>query len=120
MGLCVEGCGSYTFPRLLGKSKAAEVLLFNHKLSAKEAYQFGMVSEVFSGNELNEKLWPRIVAFSELPAASLKITKKILQKFDEKKLDEVLELELDELYQRFDKPDFIEALVSFIGKKSKL
>lgn len=116
----MEGCASYTFPRILGKSKASEVLLFNHKLDAKEAYQFGMVSEVFPHSDLNDKLWPKIIEFSELPAISLKTTKRILQKFELKKLDEVLEVELEELYQRFDKPDFIEALVNFLSKKSKL
>lgn len=79
-----------------------------------------MVAEVYSKSDLNTKLWPKIIEFSELSATSLKITKKLLQKFDMKKLDEVAEAELDELYQRLDKPDFIEFLVNFIGKKSKL
>ncbi len=38
-GLILKACSSYTFPRLMGTIKASEFLLFNRKLTAKEAFE---------------------------------------------------------------------------------
>lgn len=56
LGICAEGCSSYIISKILGSSKAAEMLLLDQKLSAQEALQFKFVSEVLTKAELETKL----------------------------------------------------------------
>jgi len=44
-----EGCSSLLFPRIMGITKANEVLLQGKKLSTAEALDCGFISEVFDG-----------------------------------------------------------------------
>lgn len=120
MGLCAEGASSYTFPKMLGKSKATEMLLLNHKLTAAEALKFNFVSEVFAPSELSTKLWPRIEDFSKLPKDSIRVSKKLMQRFDLVALEKACHDEMVELYKRQDSDEFANALINFMNRKSKL
>lgn len=120
LALCAEGCSSYTFPRILGKSKASEMLLVNHQLSAAEALQFGLISKVYKRSELDTLLWPKLVEFSQLPRESLCTTKRLMSKFQVDKLEKVCDIELQELYKRMESEEFMQAVATFMQRKSKL
>lgn len=120
LALCAEGCSSYTFPRILGKSKAGEMLLLNHQLSAAEAYQFGFISQLYKTTELNTKLWPKLEELSKLPRDSLCVTKKLMSQFEFDKLEMVCDHELNELDKRFETEEFVQAVANFMQRKSKL
>jgi peroxisomal 3,2-trans-enoyl-CoA isomerase len=51
LGMAPEGCSSYTFPRLMGKETADEVLWKGRKLSAKEALSCGLVQSIHPPSE---------------------------------------------------------------------
>lgn len=104
----------------MGRSKASEMLLLNHKLTANEALKFNLVSEVFKRDELNSILWPRIVNYSKLPIESLKVTKSLMVRFELKELERTCEKELIELCKRFESQDFIDGVIRFMERKSKL
>lgn len=95
------------------------MLMLNHKLTADEAHRFGLVSEIVNKSDFETKLWPRIENFARLSASSMQVTKKLLQKFEISKLDEVCDAELDELYQRFGTEDFMNAITAFMARKQK-
>jgi len=120
LGLCAEGSSSYTFPRILGTSKASEMLLLNHKMSAAEALKFNFVSEVFTTSELATKLWPRIENYATLPKDSMRVSKKLLKKFDLVELEKACDDEMVELYKRQDSDEFMNAVINFMNRKSKL
>lgn len=120
LGLCAEGSSSYTFPRILGTSKASEMLLLNHKMSADEALKFNFVSEVFTTSELSTKLWPRIDNFATLPKDSVRVSKHLLKKFDLAELERACDEEMVELYKRQDSEEFMNAVINFMNRKSKL
>ncbi|XP_054161661.1 enoyl-CoA delta isomerase 2-like [Oppia nitens] len=54
LGLSVECCSTYTFPQIMGQSMAAQMLYFNHKMSATEALQSGLVSRVIPSAEFDD------------------------------------------------------------------
>lgn len=89
-------------------------------MHAKEALQFNFVSEVIPKRDLDEKLWPRIEQFSQLPRGSLGVTKQLMKKFEIAELEEALKVELDELFKRFSSQEFMDALVNFMSRRSKL
>lgn len=51
----------------MGSAKANEMLFFNKKVTATEAYKLGLVTEVFQDANLQAELWPRLKEWSELP-----------------------------------------------------
>lgn len=121
LGLCPEGCSSYTFPKIFGPSKATEILLLNGNLSAEEALQYKFVSEIFHGNqELESKIWPKIKEFSKLLPGSLAAGKKVIRDAERSELLKALELECDVLYERWQSPEFFQAIQDFATRKSKL
>lgn len=59
LGQSPEGLSSYIFPRLMGTSKANEVLLLGKKLNAKEAERYNLVSEVWPVDGFRDKVCVR-------------------------------------------------------------
>ena len=62
-----EGCSSYTFPKLMGHIKAADFLLFNRKLTAQEAFDRNLVTDVIPHADFNRVAWEKVAAISKLP-----------------------------------------------------
>jgi 2-(1,2-epoxy-1,2-dihydrophenyl)acetyl-CoA isomerase len=54
-GLSPDAGGSYLLPRLIGMRKTQELLITNRRLSADEALDWGLVTEVVEDEELMEK-----------------------------------------------------------------
>ncbi|KPJ07194.1 Enoyl-CoA delta isomerase 2, mitochondrial [Papilio machaon] len=78
--ITAEGGSTLTFPRLIGQRKAAEMLLFNHKMSAKEALECGFINRVYKPEELERRAWDNINEISKLPANSILATKNLLRR----------------------------------------
>lgn len=51
----------------MGSLKASELLLFGKKISANEAQDLGLVTEVFPADKLNSIIWPKLKEIAELP-----------------------------------------------------
>lgn len=117
LGLCAEGCSSMTFPRILGTSKANEMLMLNHKMSANEAYQFGFVAEVYKDvEEVHEKL----KQIGHLPVGSIKANKRLMRKFTIAELEAANLSEAEELGERFKSEEAFNAIIRFQqSKKNK-
>ncbi|XP_042318402.1 enoyl-CoA delta isomerase 2-like isoform X3 [Sceloporus undulatus] len=120
LGLSPEGCSSYTFPKIMGLAKAAEVLLFNKKLTAAEACSQGLVTEVFPDNAFQKEVWIRLKEYASLPRNSLTVSKQLLRSMDKDKLHEVNSQECVCLQERWTSDECLNAVVSFFQKKSKL
>jgi 2-(1,2-epoxy-1,2-dihydrophenyl)acetyl-CoA isomerase len=54
-GLSPDGSSSYYLPRLVGITKAKELMLTNRTLSARDALQWGLVTEVVPDAELADR-----------------------------------------------------------------
>ncbi len=48
-GLCIDGGGTFTLPRLVGMAKALEIVAFDEVISAEKALEIGnaTVSSIF-------------------------------------------------------------------------
>lgn len=47
--------------------QASEVLLFNKKLTAVQACELGLVTEVFPDSSFQTEVWRRLKAYAKLP-----------------------------------------------------
>lgn len=120
LGIVAEGCSTFTFPRLIGDRKAAELLLFNHKMSAKEALDCGFVNYIYKPHELQSKVWDKIIEVSKLPQYSLSATKKLIREEFQDHLLKINEKEINELNNIWSSGSYTNNIVNVLNKKSKL
>lgn len=118
LGLVAEGCSTYTFPRLLG-SKAGDMLYLGYKMNAEEAKKYGLVSEVYSHDSL-EEVWDNLNNISKLSSESILATKRLMSKWNREILLKVNEEEMKELKKRFESSDLMERILNFLSRKNKL
>ncbi|KAK7576475.1 hypothetical protein V9T40_012761 [Parthenolecanium corni] len=117
-GLSAEGCSSYLFPRIMGSSRANEILQFGKKFTAAEAKEWGFVTDVYKPEELKSVLLPKLQKMKNtLVQASIRVNKKLIRQCDSKLLHEVNAAEWEELETRSSSPEFISALMRFAERK---
>ncbi|XP_055964990.1 chromodomain Y-like protein [Sorex fumeus] len=59
-GQTPDGCCSLTFPMIMGGTAASEMLLSGRKLTAKEACDKGLVSQVFNSDTFTREVMARV------------------------------------------------------------
>lgn len=119
MGLCLEGTCSFSYPFNLGRSKASELILLNHRLSAEEAYKFGMISEVIPHTEIDNFI-EKLHRHGNLPVKGVTVNKKLLMMNFKTILKESADRESEELVNCVTSSEFLENVISFLNRKSKL
>ncbi|KAB0795998.1 hypothetical protein PPYR_10059 [Photinus pyralis] len=119
VGLCAEGCSSYLFPRIMGKTRACEMLLLGKRFSAKQACEAGLVSEVIPHGEL-ENFLKQILQYGSLPLKSLLKSKKLINDNVRQKLHEVNKREMAMVGECIGSEEFLNFAIGFLSKKNKL
>nr|CAH7724793.1 unnamed protein product [Callosobruchus chinensis] len=119
IGLVAEGTSSYSFPFIMGRSKASEMILFGEKVTAQEAYQFGLVSKIVPSGELDSFI-QSLYKYAELPVRVLKANKRLIMQNFKGILSECNKREIEELKQCVLAEDFPEMIMRGFMKKSKL
>lgn len=120
LGQSPEGCSSYTFPKIMGPAKAAEMLLFGKKLTAAEACAQGLVTEVFPDSTFQKEVWTRLKAYSKLPPNAMTISKQIIRNREKEKLHAINAEESSVLQERWLSDECANAIMNFLTRKAKL
>ncbi|XP_069769601.1 enoyl-CoA delta isomerase 2 isoform X2 [Narcine bancroftii] len=120
LGQSPEGCSSYTFPKIMGTAKANEVLLFNKILTAAQACELGLVTEVFPDSTFQKEVWKRLHIYAKLPKNSLALSKQLIRGVEKETLHAVNAQECERLVERWLSEDCMSAIMNFFEKKSKL
>ncbi|XP_041824004.1 enoyl-CoA delta isomerase 2, mitochondrial isoform X2 [Melanotaenia boesemani] len=120
LGQSAEGCSSYTFPKMMGNAKASEMLLFNKKLTAAQACELGLVTEVFPDSSFQSEVWTRLKAYAKLPPNSLALSKQLIRSMEKERLHAVNDAEVERLMERWTSDECFNAVMSFFQAKAKL
>uniref|UniRef100_G3Q1Z6 Enoyl-CoA delta isomerase 2 n=1 Tax=Gasterosteus aculeatus TaxID=69293 RepID=G3Q1Z6_GASAC len=120
LGQSAEGCSSYTFPKIMGPAKASEMLLFNKKLSAVQACELGLVTEVFPDSSFQTEVWTRLKAYAKLPPNSLSLSKQLIRATEKARLHQVNDAEVERLMERWTSDECFNAVMSFFQAKARL
>jgi 2-(1,2-epoxy-1,2-dihydrophenyl)acetyl-CoA isomerase len=56
-GLCLDGGGTFTLPRLIGLARAMEVIAFDKPISSEQALAWGLVTKVVEDGRVLEEAW---------------------------------------------------------------
>ncbi|XP_050397648.1 enoyl-CoA delta isomerase 2 isoform X1 [Patella vulgata] len=118
LGQSPEGCSSYTFPKLMGTAKASELLLFNKKITAKEALERNLVTEVFPDHSFQKETTTRVEQYAQLPPQSLQISKRLNRRAEIDLLHRVNADECDVLVERWQSDECMNAIMNFFKQKT--
>lgn len=119
LALCPEGSSSVTFPNMMGTQHASEMLMFGRKLSAEEAVQQGLIARVYPHDSLDQA-WEQVYQWAKLPPGAMASAKALIRAPIIKQLHKANETECKVLTERLQTDEALEAIITFLSRKSKL
>jgi 2-(1,2-epoxy-1,2-dihydrophenyl)acetyl-CoA isomerase len=116
-GLSPDGSSSYYLPRLIGITKTKELMLTNRTLTAPEASQWGLVTDVVADGELADRAAALADQMAVTARGSNGGVKALLLSTFSSGLEEQMELEGRLIAARAETPDGREGIDAFLAKR---
>jgi enoyl-CoA hydratase len=117
LGLLPLGGGTQRLPRLIGKSRAMELLLDSDKIEADKALSIGLVHKVFESDKIEEEALVFAKKMAKGPTYSIGLLKKCVNQGMDKELSEGLKIEISAFNDLIKSEDMIEGIISFLEKR---
>ena len=118
VGLVPDSASTWTLPRLVGLGRAMDMCLTGRKVKADEALQIGLVNEVVSADDLQERTQAIASHLARLPGRALALTKRLLNESMERSLSEQLEAEAFAQDTAGRTKDHFEGVTAFLEKRT--
>lgn len=93
VGLVLDSGSSYFLPRLVGSARAFEMSTMGSKISAAQAYEWGMVNRCVPAEKLDEETEAVASYYANAPTKAIGLMKKMLNKSFSSNLETMLEYE---------------------------
>ncbi len=117
VGIMAGGGGTQRLTRAVGKFKAMKMLLTGEPISAAEAFEMGLASEVVADGKVLERALEMAETFAALPPLAIRQTKEVVLAGADCSLDVGLTLERKAFDILFDTEDQKEGMRAFIEKR---
>jgi 2-(1,2-epoxy-1,2-dihydrophenyl)acetyl-CoA isomerase len=117
VGLSPDGSSSYFLPRLIGVNKTKELMLTNRALSAQEASQWGLVTEVVPDDQLASRADELAAQMAATASGSNGAIKVLMLSTFSSGLEEQMEFEGRAIAARADSADGREGVDAFMAKR---
>ncbi|MBI3540801.1 MAG: enoyl-CoA hydratase/isomerase family protein [Deltaproteobacteria bacterium] len=117
LGLVANGGATYYLPRMVGMTRASEILLLGEILSAKEALAMGLVNWVVPPENLESETQKIVEKLAAQPRKALGRLKKILNESLKSSLLAQLKKERQSIAWSATTPDFEEGVSAFLEKR---
>ncbi len=118
IGLCPDAGVSYFLPRLVGLSRATELILTARDIPAEEAERIGLASRVLPAENFAEHVASYARQLAAGPPIALSLSKRLLTNSLDTDLVAQLRREISSIYQCLATQDVAEAMKAF-GEKRK-
>ena len=119
VGLAGADMGAaYLLPRVVGLSKATELLYTGEFISATEAERIGLYNRVVPATELNATTQSLAERLAQGPAFALAKTKEMLNRELDMNFETALECEAQAQAICMQHPDYREAYEAFVAKRA--
>ncbi|MFQ5705262.1 MAG: enoyl-CoA hydratase/isomerase family protein [Gemmatimonadales bacterium] len=118
IGLHPDWGGTYFLPRLVGPSRALELIFSAEMLDAASALEMGLFNRVVPHDELAGETAALARMLADKPPIALALAKKAIYASDDSSLERMLDIELDHQLQCFKSHDAKEGLQAFLQKRS--
>jgi 2-(1,2-epoxy-1,2-dihydrophenyl)acetyl-CoA isomerase len=117
IGLIPDSGGTFFIARLLGASRAFEWMTSGRRLTATEAQEWGIVSEVVETERLSERAMELARELAAKPTRAIAMTKRLFDAASTNTLEEQLELEAQLQSAATKTEDFREGVSAFLEKR---
>ena len=117
VGIVPGDGGAWLLPRVVGRSKAAEMSFTGEMLDARQALECGLVSRVVPAERLLEEARALAARISANPGPTLRLTKRLLREGEHLRLESLLELSAAYQALAHKTPAHEEAVSPFIEKR---
>lgn len=117
LGLCPEAASSFLLPSIVGYQRAAELLLLGEPFDAAKAHALGLVTEVVPAEILMMRAGDAARKLAEKPAASLRLTKRLMRRAWMPAIEAALAEEIRHFGERLGSPEAKEAFSAFLEKR---
>ncbi len=116
-GLSPDAGVSYFLPRLIGLSRATDLIMTARDITAEEAERIGLVSRILPAEGFGEAVAKLAGQLAAGPPLALTLTKRLLAASSETSLPAQLKAELASIYQCFQTEDVAEAMRAYMEKR---
>ncbi len=116
-GLSPDGGASYYLPRLIGLRKTQELMLTNRLLSAEEAKDWGILTDVVAADELYETALKQAKRLAAGPTQAFGSVKSLLSATFQESLETQLENEAQGMGAMTTTADGLEGINAFVEKR---
>jgi 2-(1,2-epoxy-1,2-dihydrophenyl)acetyl-CoA isomerase len=117
IGLAPDAGATWLARRTLGAARAFEWLTTGRSLTAAEARDWGLVSEVLPAGELDARAAEVAELFAAMPTRAVWETKRLLDSAESATLADQLELEARAQAELVKTPDFTEGVAAFLEQR---
>ena len=117
-GLTPDGSASYFLPRIVGFRRAAELMITNRVLSAKEALELGIATRIVADDRLAAEAESFAAELARGATLAYGAVKRLLIASANNSLEEQMELESGAIARISATRDAREGIAAFIGKRA--
>ena len=94
IGLVLDSGSSYFLPRLVGSARAFEMSTMGSRVTATQAFEWGMINKVVADEQLDKAVEDYTNYYLAAPKKAIGLMKKMLNKSFNSSLDEMLDYEM--------------------------
>ena len=116
-GLVPESGGTWLLPRIVGWSKAAELLFTARTLTAQQSVELGLVSLVVSGDELMDAAMGLAGEIADNAPLAIRAAKRMMRHAMTEDFEDHVQRQYLALLPLFATSDFREGLASYLEKR---
>lgn len=117
IGLHPDWGGTWLLPRLVGRSRAMELLMTGRMVDAQEALAIGMVDRVVPASDLTSETAKLARAIADAPHLAITGIKRALEASERNDLRAQLELEAEHQVSCFESDEARERIAAFVAKR---
>ncbi len=116
-GLCIDGGGTFSLPRLVGLARALEIAAFDERIPAAKALEWGLVTRLAENGSAREEALSMLQELARRSLHSFRSVKELFNRSFQTSFEEQAEWERRFLVQCARHPDGREGLRAFMEKR---
>lgn len=117
VGLIPDGGGTWTLPRLIGQTRALDMIYTARQVPADEALAWGLINRVLAADKLMEETRAFARNLATQSPHALRRVKKVFQASQTGSYDEALQREAENQGEIFQTEDGMEGFLAFLQKR---
>ncbi len=117
IALIPDAGSTYFLPRMVGRARAASMMMFGEKLSADQAVDYGIISKVVEPGELLTEGMVLARKLATMSTQALFAIRKLLDSSENNTLEQQLECEAVAQQKAGHSGDFMEGVMAFLEKR---